>query len=170
MISQALSVSWQRNSEKSGASEDFQFQTGNSHTRVKTYVTPNAGGLGGKMIKPSILGWFCNDSCHKFRCLSELLMLNDYHQLTSLTVWNVSQDKLSHNFFFNFLTSYLCVRLSTQPISCELYSPSPAELLQGFVSWSGSGITAPCRFTPLAAVCWGLAPSSCRETVCCILL
>lgn len=51
MISQVLSVSWQQNSSKSGASEDFQFQTGNSHTRVKTYVTPSAGELGGKIIK-----------------------------------------------------------------------------------------------------------------------
>lgn len=54
MISQALSVSWQQNSAQSEASEEFQLQTGFSHTRVKTYVTPSAGEMGGEMIKPSV--------------------------------------------------------------------------------------------------------------------
>lgn len=51
MISQALSICWQQNSAKSGASKDLQFQTGNSRTTVKTdYVTPSARKLGGKVI------------------------------------------------------------------------------------------------------------------------
>lgn len=63
MISQVLSVSWQI-SAKSGASEDFQFQTGNPHTRVKTYATLSAGELGEKMSK----------LCCKNKCIVLILL------------------------------------------------------------------------------------------------
>lgn len=77
MISQALSVSWQQNSTKSKASEDFQFQTGNSHTRVKTYVS--AGELGGKNYLTMYIVSLLVYNYSIPRNYDELLKLNDYH-------------------------------------------------------------------------------------------
>lgn len=156
MISQALSASCQQISGKSEASKDFQ---------CHPYVTLDAMGLGRKPIKPSMLCWLFNTS-NKLRLLSNWHKLpkNNFHYLMqgdrSLTLWNVPT---------NFTRQALALN-SLSHVTLSSLSTSPAELLQGFVSRWGSGSPGPRWFTPLAAVCWGLAPSSSRYAVCCILL
>lgn len=68
----------------------------------------------------------------------------------------------------------LCRAVSRPPSSPSYVTLSsclsPDELLQGFISRAGSASTEPCSASPLAAVCWGLAPSSYTQNVCRIFL